>query len=304
MSMRLINTATLQMKVFTGDKIPRYAILSHTWAEDSEVDFREMTDIAGSLANPARQKSGYHKTLRACEVARTDGTEHIWIDTCCIDKSSSAELSEAINSMFKWYKGAEVCYAYICDLAFGRNTKTSFGSCSYWTRSWTLQEMIAPELVQFYDMGWNFVGTRDSLIGAIKHITGIEEDVLLRKKPLSEVLIAVKMSWASRRMSTREEDIAYCLLGIFDVNMPLLYGEGQKAFLRLQEEIMKRSDDLSIFWNFTSSTPSTVAECQLGVIGPSAKSSSGSELAWTQPSPLSKEEDRYIKRPHQRRCPV
>lgn len=140
MSIRLIETSSLRMKVFVGDKIPEYAILSHTWSEDSEIDFREMQEIVENPAHPARQRSGYHKILKTCEIARTANIKHVWIDTCCIDKTSSAELSEAINSMFKWYRNAKICYAYLFDLPVGCDTRTTIGLCRYWLRGFTLQE--------------------------------------------------------------------------------------------------------------------------------------------------------------------
>ncbi len=128
------------MKVFVGDRIPKYGILSHTWVEDAEIDLNEMTAIGNDPTHPARQKAGYGKILKTCELAKADGIHFVWIDTCCIDKSSSAELSEAINSMFKWYQSAEKCYAYLFDLPTGSKGVTPLGSCRWFTRGWTLQE--------------------------------------------------------------------------------------------------------------------------------------------------------------------
>ena len=173
-------------------------------------------------------------------------TSSQWIDTCCIDKSSSAELSEAINSMFRWYRAAQVCYAYLSDVSENERDHYDIGSAfresKWFTRGWTLQELLAPRTVIFYNCGWCETGNKRSLETLISAITGIEHLFGFEKAS-----VAQKMSWASKRETLREEDMAYCLLGLFGVNMPPLYGEGGKAFLRLQNEIMKVSDDESIF---------------------------------------------------------
>jgi hypothetical protein len=144
--------------------------------------------------------------------------------------------------MFRWYKNAQVCYVYLSDVT----VETEFHSSRWFTRGWTLQELIAPSNITFYDKDWDDVGTKQELGNYISDITGIDLGVL-RGQDLELVSAAKKMSWAALRQTTRTEDVAYCLLGIFDVNMPLLYGEGKKAFIRLQEEIMKVSSDQSLF---------------------------------------------------------
>jgi hypothetical protein len=166
-----------------------------------------------------------------------------------IDKSSSAELSEAINSMFKWYKDAAVCYAFLGDVGEEStgNTYTSVGKSRWFARGWTLQELIAPRKVGFFAANWIPIGTKQTLSEVINARTGIPVEVLSETENLWSTSIACRMSWASARQTTRVEDMAYCLLGVFGVNMPLLYGEGGKAFLRLQEEIIKMSDDQSVF---------------------------------------------------------
>jgi hypothetical protein len=186
---------------------------------------------------------------RTCDQAVSEGYEYAWVDTCCIDKSSSAELQEAINSMFKWYQQAKICYAYLTDLPSGSNLSKSLPRCRWFTRGWCLQELIAPPEVRFFDEGWTDIGTRTSCTRLISRITRIPLGVLENSQRMYDMPVARRMSWASTRHTTRVEDQAYCLLGLFDVNMPMLYGEGPKAFLRLQEEIMKRSSDLSIFHN-------------------------------------------------------
>ncbi|KAK4186942.1 HET-domain-containing protein [Podospora australis] len=234
--MRLINTATLIFEEFIGSHIPPYAILSHTW-EDDEVTFSD-------FARPYRdRKAGWDKIAQSCRLALKEGLRYAWVDTCCIDKSSSAELTEAINSMFRWYGRAKVCYAYLADLEPGKEMK----DCRWFTRGWTLQELIAPKDVYFFDGNWKSIGTKVGMVATLSAITGINIAVLKGWHQLQDVAVAVKMSWAARRNTTRIEDTAYCLLGIFDVNIPLLYGEEMKAFRRLQEEIIKSTADFSIF---------------------------------------------------------
>ena len=237
--MRLLNSSTLRLVDYSADKIPKYAILSHTWREDEdEVLFTDMQK--GS----AESKAGYQKLRYACKQAAAAGLEYIWIDTCCIDKSSSAELSEAINSMFSWYQRAEICYAYLADVS----GKADIGTVNRWfKRGWTLQELIGSSDMVFFSSEWIELGTKQSLCGVLAEITGIDVRILTNTVPLESTSLAKRMSWASHRETTRVEDMAYCLMGLFDINMPLLYGEGEKAFTRLQEEIMKNSDDHSLF---------------------------------------------------------
>jgi hypothetical protein len=227
-------------------KIPRYAILSHTWT-DEEVAFQEFLSKDGDTIRKKESKKGFIKIMKTCELATEDGIGYVWVDTCCIDKSSSAELTEAINSMWRYYKDAEVCYAYLSDLPRRANVVQELKACKWFTRGWTLQELIAPKKLRFYDETWHFQGTKDEFAEGIHPITKIPPAVLLDPDGLAKLSIAERMTWASKRETTRMEDTAYCLLGIFDINMPLLYGEGNKAFIRLQQEIIKSNNDLSIF---------------------------------------------------------
>lgn len=213
-------------------------ILSHTW-EDEECTLQQMQ--ASSEASVLGRK-GYKKIQSCCKQALKDGFEWAWIDTCCIDKTSTAELSEAINSMFRWYRIAQICYAFLADV----HDATRLANSRWFTRGWTLQELVAPSTVWFYDYNWQYLGSKDDLQKELEDITSIDTDVLTRGT-IETISIARRMSWAAKRQTTRIEDQAYCLLGIFDVNMPLLYGEGKRAFTRLQEEIMKISDDESLF---------------------------------------------------------
>ncbi|KAK6842694.1 HET-domain-containing protein [Apiospora arundinis] len=253
--MRLLNTTTLRLETFTDERsAPPYAILSHTWEED-EVLF---DDIKNWASSGWAHKQGAQKVRKSAEQALSDDLKYIWIDTLCIDKSSSAELSEAINSMFNWYQGSAVCYAYLFDIDSAEGG--GIENCKWLSRGWTLQELIAPERVRFFDMHWHFMGTRNTLAGHLDYEDADPDDVDVdggrpdwNSRPiaavhdlLASVSVASRMFWASRRQTTRCEDAAYCLMGLFNVNMPLLYGEGKKAFVRLQEEIIKVSTDTSI----------------------------------------------------------
>jgi hypothetical protein len=222
------------------DDVPPYAILSHTWGADGdEVTFQDLVDDTG------RNKAGYGKIQFCRDQAARDGLQYFWVDTCCIDKSSSAELTEAINSMFRWYREAAKCYVYLSDVSEGDcdgndDLPPSFQKSRWFTRGWTLQELIAPASVEFFSLEGKFLGDKRSKEQQVHKITGIAAQAL-RGNPLSEFSVAERLSWAAKRTTTRKEDGAYCLLGVFDVYMPLIYGEGDKAFTRLKEEIDKYS---------------------------------------------------------------
>ncbi|GAW21828.1 hypothetical protein ANO14919_113530 [Xylariales sp. No.14919] len=337
--MWLLNTTTIELKSFSEDKIPEYAILSHTWGYD-EVLFE---DVYKKPVEQWKDKVGGVKVLKFVELASQRGINYVWVDPCCIDKRSSSELSEAINSMFKWYRNSRICYAYLSDvLSTGEEDSTDDGSTDgesidgedlieedqrdyvrmighrrrvrhskrvqrgkkalqnmmdrrngkiqpewkeappldtvpfeksrWFKRGWTvryayiylvlliceahqalltfkqLQELIAPSKVQFWNREWSNIGSRSRWSGTISLITGIDESVLktslgLRFYPQS---VHTKMTWAQGRETTREEDGAYSLMGLFQVNMPLLYGEGCRAFHRLFDEIIKKTGDQSI----------------------------------------------------------
>ncbi|KAI0149475.1 heterokaryon incompatibility protein-domain-containing protein [Xylariaceae sp. FL1272] len=269
--MRLLHTKSYRLKEFLGPEFPEYAILSHTWGEE-EILYSDVVrdNVATSaIQNPGdapmilepsqpswSQKHGGPKVLRSAQLALEKGYDYIWIDTCCIDKSSSAELSEAINSMFKWYSSAKECFAYLVDykLSSAGSSFEYLEKSRWFQRGWTLQELIAPSSVLFFDQHWNFVGTRLSLCHQLHEITSIPPSVLERESDsdmyrwhyLRSHSVSNKMKWAIGRRTTREEDMAYCLLGIFNVNMPLLYGEGSKAFTRLLKKIVKEGGDQTL----------------------------------------------------------
>ncbi|KAB5586239.1 heterokaryon incompatibility protein-domain-containing protein [Coniochaeta sp. 2T2.1] len=277
--MRLLNVRTRQLEEHHSHSTPKYSILSHRWG-DEEVTFN---DVKGENGPPEvfEGKSGYRKIDFACRQALADGFDYTWVDTCCINKESSAELTESINSMFSWYQEADVCYAYLTDVAddsertfleelahrssrtFDHDRaigKTSFAKSAWWGRSWTLQELLAPPDVIFFAENWTFLGTRGNLASVIHTVTHIDTAVLLGMNEPKHCCVARRMSWAARRAATRVEDVAYALLGLFGINMPLLYGEGENAFKRLQQEIIRSSDDQSVFaWNYGAKSPPLLA---------------------------------------------
>ena len=238
--MRLIITSTYEVLEFNPGRIPPYAILSHTWGDDEY--------LFGDRNNPDRRESaGFNKIAGCCALAARQGYEYLWVDTCCIDRTSSAELTESINSMYRWYQESHICYVYLADFIFdepqcGRGVK--FRESRWFRRGWTLQELLAPKHVVFYDFEWKEIGSKSVLQSLLTDICRISTRHLLNPK---EASVAAKMSWASSRQTTRVEDVAYSLLGLFEINMPLIYGEGQNAFFRLQREIIQSSSDESIF---------------------------------------------------------
>ncbi|KAK1245158.1 hypothetical protein MKX08_004787 [Trichoderma sp. CBMAI-0020] len=242
--MRLLRTDKLEIEEFGFGQIPEYAILSHRWGE------YELTlqDIQGyvwtkqGFNNKSAKLEALKKVQQCCLQARSDSFRYVWIDSFCIDKTSSAELSEAINSMYLWYYKAGKCYAYLADVT----SISDFAKSEWFTRGWTLQELLAPSEVYFVNKDWKDLGTKTSLRQVISDRTQIPVNILAGAD-LETASVAQRMSWAANRRTTRIEDRAYCLMGIFGINMPLLYGEGERAFIRLQEEIMKISDDQSLF---------------------------------------------------------
>ncbi|KAF4984817.1 hypothetical protein FDECE_17015 [Fusarium decemcellulare] len=268
--MRLLHTSTYKLKSFySKTDRPPYAILSHTWGQD-ELGFEAIrTDIHEKLKSPKR---GLCKVKDACLQARQDDLDYLWVDTCCIDKSSSTELSEALNSMFKWYQESFKCYVFMEDVTLMKDgTMANFDTSRWFTRGWTLQELIAPHGLIFFDRRWKAMKSRHEIADRVESITGIGRDILLRRhidldedyhdpahlcpacgyndglrRILRNEPISRKMKWAAKRTTTREEDAAYCLMGLFDINMPLLYGEGGKAFERLQQKILLNAPDQSI----------------------------------------------------------
>jgi len=312
--MRLLHTTTHQMHDFGDHNKPLYAILSHRWREE-EVSFQDVQ------SGQAPHKKSYDKVAETCRLAASHGFDYVWIDTCCIDKTNSSELSEAINSMYYWYETCTVCYAYLADISGGtsssvrheekarqlegeardnnhypiesreqksarlrhgavsstitdtavldESTVAEFTKSEWFERGWTLQELIAPLEVIFLNRDWKGLGIKTKISAGISNITGIPEHILQGDHP-EEASVAQRMSWASKRKTTRIEDRAYCLMGIFGINIPMLYGEREKAFLRLQEEILKTSDDHSIFaWEYEGEQTEHGIAMSCGLLAPS-----------------------------------
>jgi hypothetical protein len=231
---------------FVGHNIPRYAILSHTWGlEEEEVSFKDLIEDAGKRKAAS---AGYNKIIFCGKQAQKHGIEYFWVDSCCIDRRSSADLSEAINSMFRWYSKAEICYTYLSDVSVHEpDSEIAFRNSRWFTRGWTLQELIAPASLEFFSREGELLGDKKSLERQLYDITGIAPEAL-QGGPLSQFTIEQRMTWAKNRKTKREEDQAYCLLGLFDVSMPLIYGEGEaKALIRLKRLISEGVKGISLF---------------------------------------------------------
>ncbi|KAI0741015.1 heterokaryon incompatibility protein-domain-containing protein [Earliella scabrosa] len=284
------------------EKYYKYAILSHVWDKE-EQSFKDVKKIAKRCTktgtNPRDDPQLSEKVRRCCILAEQHGYQWVWIDTCCIDKSSSTELSEAINSMYRYYSLSGVCYAYLRDVSTPKRVSLpivssnfnrwrlllflqEFGHSMWWSRGWTLQELIAPGLVLFLSESWEIIGSKYDLSELVTAACSVPGYVLRHERDLSDVSVAQRMSWAAPRKTTRVEDEAYCLLGIFNINMPTLYGEGKKAFQRLQQEIVKMATDLTIFaWGICADRRMDVANfslvgCDLLASSPSDFSECGS----------------------------
>lgn len=245
--MRLLQyseSGELSIHCFDDGDIPPYAILSHTWGADGdEVTFADLQTGGG------KTKPGYEKILFCGRQARRDSLQYFWIDTCCIDKTNKAELVFAIRSMFRWYRNAAQCYVYLsdvqkrkrkaCDRATGLSWEPAFRSSRWFTRGWTLQELLAPATVEFFSQEGESLGSKTSLQTVIREITSIPSEVLNRT-PLSRFSVNERLRWADGRKTGRDEDRAYCLQGILDVELAPVYGEGEAgAFKRLMDEVDK-----------------------------------------------------------------
>ncbi|KAF2723755.1 HET-domain-containing protein, partial [Polychaeton citri CBS 116435] len=229
---RMINVHTLTIDEVTSPDI-EYAILSHTWGA-AEVSFQDWEK------SYIEAWEGYPKILGACRRAKADGLNYIWVDTCCINKSSNTELGKAINSMYRWYQNAKLCYVQLSDAALEKSR--------WFTRGWTLQELLAPRQLQFFDSRWRPIGDLSNLSRTVSTITGIHEDALTHRRSLSSFSAAQKFSWAATRQTKELEDRAYSLLGLCGVSLQLNYGERKEAFVRLQKEILLTGDQSVLAW--------------------------------------------------------
>ncbi|KAH8757092.1 heterokaryon incompatibility protein-domain-containing protein, partial [Hyaloscypha finlandica] len=218
----------------TSDNVPAYAILSHTWGKKEEEVILQDIEVGADMTKVV-SKAGWKKIEFCAKQAAADGLQYFWVDTYCIDKKNAVELSAAINSMFRWYQNAARCYVYLSDRAW----EEAFRKSRWFIRGWTLQELIAPRLVDFFSLEGERLGSKLSLVSKIHEITRIANNAL-RGDPLSNFSIKERRSWAERRNTTIKEDEAYYLIGIFDISMVLNYGERKdQAFRRLEEHIHK-----------------------------------------------------------------
>ena len=218
------------------NNIPTYAILSHTWGDaGQEVTYQ---DLVGGLG---RSKAGYQKIRFCGEQAARDGLRYFWVDTCCINKTDAVELQKSINSMFRWYKNAVKCYVYLSDVPILNDMvengfESVFRAARWFTRGWTLQELLAPSSVEFFSAEYKRLGDKLSLESLIHEITGIPVG-FLKGNGLTSLSVDEGISWVAKRETKYEEDMAYSLLGLFSIFLPLIYGEGREnAFRRLREE--------------------------------------------------------------------
>jgi tetratricopeptide (TPR) repeat protein len=244
----------------TGEAIPQYAILSHTWGpNEEEVTFQDL------MTGAKKDTPGYRKIKFCVDQANRDGLRYSWVDTCCIDKTNSVELSETINSMFAFYRNASRCYVYLKDVSASEadvnnsesrmKWETAFQSSRWFTRGWTLQELVASPSVEFFSTEGICLGDKTSLEQQVHQITGIALQAL-RGGPLDQFDYYERMSWAATRETTREEDAAYSLLGIFEVSMPVIYGEGRKramarlynVYKEISEPPPPQLDDKAVHW--------------------------------------------------------
>lgn len=231
---------TLTRDLVAANAIPPYAILSHTWGSDiDEVTFEDLSSGGPNI----KDKAGYQKILFCSKQAKQDNLNYFWIDTCCINKTNQNELTQAINSMFRWYRNASRCYVYLSDLSINDADQSTLKNCRWLTRGWTLQELLAPVTLEFYSKEGVKVGDKTSLEAQIHDITGVAVSAL-RGTPLSEFSFNDRLEWAHGRETTIEEDRIYCLLGIFGIFMPLIYGEGvEYAMSRLRDEFAIRKGE-------------------------------------------------------------
>ena len=266
--------AELVFFAYPEDTANGYAILSHVWLDAKEEDtfqkvkeYEKMCrdnlartqDIPASLADetvgPTNPRDCVSPKVRNFLIlAQEHGFYYAWVDTCCIDKTSSAELTEAINSMFRYYALSEVCYVYLNDvpadcepMTAGDGSSALFARSGWHRRGWTLQELLASKTVIFISSEWTVLGDKYNLAPVLEQITSVRASVLRFEEDIADMSVAERMSWAANRRTTRVEDEAYCLFGLFGINLPTLYGEGRNAFYRLQEEILRTSLDTSLF---------------------------------------------------------
>lgn len=272
---RLVNASTHALESFTSEG-PPYAILSHVWGSE-EVCLQDWQ------LGVKQDSEGHQKVLGTCELALQDGIDYVWVDTCCIDKTNHFELSQAINSMCAWYRDAEVCYVLLSDLdvqveersaqqanhgctqedqdpdadsgthRMSSAEEATFVDSRYFKRGWTLQEMLAAKVVQFFAADGTYLGNLRNLANVVWAATGIDTLLLNGMKSLDDCSIPEKVSWAAGRSTTKVGDRAYSLLRLLEVSMDLCYGDGIQEFVRLQKEILEQAQGIQVLaWDRTA----------------------------------------------------
>jgi hypothetical protein len=262
--MRLLNTQSLELRFFQDGDTPSYAALSHVHDDDEVVyeTFEHPVFLSDSWSMKERweilaMKKGYEKVRKSCEIALLSGIEWIWIGTCCIDWSSRMEMNEAINLTYQRLKRAKVCYAYLGKTDVGTHgmirrgyqstADDAFLSCPWFQRSWTLQELLAPPEIRFFNANWEELGTKASLASKVFHVTGISPAYLTGQVSPRSAPYAERISWACDRKSLLIEDHVYAILGLFKIRIEINYGEGAEAFLRFRREVLKECDGTALF---------------------------------------------------------
>lgn len=246
--MKLVNTKTIRVESFRDNNVPDYAILSHRWG-NREITYAEIQKGAPNL----QHTDGYKKIYNCCKLAADVGLDYVWIDTCCIVKKDNAqpgedpELSKELASMFRYYRNSQVSYTYLADVSVDEDPtvpKSAFRNSKWFTRGWTLQELVAPLYITFFDKNWNEIGTKSSLQRVIAEITGIPSTVLLTNSS-SQISVAERRKWFGKRETSVVEDRAYSLMGLLGVNISVKYGEREVAMERLNAKIAELANDSS-----------------------------------------------------------
>jgi hypothetical protein len=249
--MRLLHTHSLNLEEFQGDNTPPYVAASHRWFRSSEATYQDVRDRRNTNSD------GYHKVEAFAQYIRNNipHVKWLWIDTCCINKDSAAELSEAINSMFEWYRNAEFCLAYLADVDTTAS-RSSLEKSEWFKRGWTLQELLAPRTVLFVTSRWQFIGFKGAVVSGdcwakigcdleetIHRITSIPVRVLHDYGTSIDLSVEEKLTWMEGRTTTRQEDMSYALYGILDVTLGANYGERHEgARQRLLAAIHQRDN--------------------------------------------------------------
>ncbi|KAG1908047.1 uncharacterized protein F5891DRAFT_1169157 [Suillus fuscotomentosus] len=245
----------------------RCVLLSHRWEETEAL----LHHIQDKNVRELKGLGGIAKLQSFCQIARDAGYFWAWMDTCCIDKSNNVELQESVNSMFVWYRHSALTIVYLSDVP--PSSQPGALARSVWNeRGWTFQEFVAPKVVRFYQKDWSlYLDDRSpnhkespAIMEELESATGIDPQALISFCPGMRDT-REKLQWASKRVTTVQEDIAYSLFGIFDIHLPVIYGERKQSALgRLLQEIVSRSGDItSLDWvgqssEFNSCLPASI----------------------------------------------